>query len=348
MKLLIRATNWVGDAIMALPAIRTIRAKFPDAQISIVARPYVVDLYQHQNLCDELISYDPKGEHRGWTGRERFANQLRAKKFDLAILLQNAFDAAWLAWRAGIPERIGYARDARSFLLTKAIRVPKPGEIPAHENFYYLELLRRAGVSDSSPDVAHIRLDVLEPAKLLARETLLKEGARPEVFKLAIAAGASYGSAKCWHPDRFAAVANRLQSGVDADVILFGAAGEASVSNAIAAAMNRPPIDMTGKTSMRDLPAFLSQCHLFLGNDSGAMHVAAAVGLPVVAVFGPTDPDGTAPVTPRHSVVQQKPYCSPCFLRRCPTDHRCMNDVTSAMVAGAVDVWLKTLEVHSA
>ena len=124
MRLLIRATNWVGDAIMALPAIRTIRAKFPDAQISIVARPYVVDLYQHQNLCDELISYDPKGEHRGWTGRERFANQLRAKKFDLAILLQNAFDAAWLAWRAGIPERIGYARDARSFLLTKAIRVP--------------------------------------------------------------------------------------------------------------------------------------------------------------------------------------------------------------------------------
>jgi lipopolysaccharide heptosyltransferase II len=348
MKLLIRATNWVGDAIMALPAIRTIRAKFPDVQISIIARPYIADLYQDQNLCDELISYDPKGEHRGWRARERFAKQLRAKKFDLAILLQNAFDAAWLAWRAGIPERIGYARDARSFLLTKAVPVPKPGEIPAHEKFYYLELLRRAGVSDSSPDVAHIRLDVLEAAKLQARATLVKEGARPEAFTLAIAAGASYGSAKCWHPERFAAIANRVQSEVDADVILFGTTGEASVSNAIAAAMNRPPIDMTGKTSMDDLPALLSQCHLFLGNDSGAMHVAAAVGLPVVAVFGPTDPKGTAPVTPRHSVVQQKPYCSPCFLRRCPTDHRCMNDVTPAMVAGAVDVWLQTLEVHSA
>ena len=348
MKLLIRATNWVGDAIMALPAIRTIRAKFPDAQISIVARPYIVDLYQNQNLCDELIPYGSNGEHHGWSGREQFAKQLRAKKFDLAILLQNAFDAAWLTWRAGIPERIGYARDARSFLLTKAVPVPKPGETPAHEKFYYLELLRRAGVSGSSSDVAHIKLDVLEPAKRQARETLLNEGARPEALKLAIAAGASYGSAKCWHPERFAAVASRVQSEVDADVILFGTAGEANVSNAIAAAMERPPIDMTGKTSMSDLPALLSQCHLFLGNDSGAMHVAAAVGLPVVAVFGPTDPDGTAPVTPRHSVVQQKPYCSPCFLRRCPTDHRCMNDVTPAMVAGAVDVWLKILEVHSA
>ena len=348
MKLLIRATNWVGDAIMALPAIRTIRAKFPDAQISIAARPYILDLYQNQNLCDELISYDPHGEHRGWRGRERFAKQLRAKKFDLAILLQNAFDAAWLAWRAGIPERIGYARDARSFLLTKAVSVPKSGEIPAHEKFYYLELLRRAGLTDSLQDDAHIGLNVVESAQHLAREALLKVGVKPDSLRLAIAAGASYGSAKCWHPERFAAMANHVQSEVDADVILFGTAAESNVSKAIAAAMNRPPIDMTGKTSMSDLPALLSQCHLFLGNDSGAMHVAAAVGLPVVAVFGPTDPNGTAPVTPRHSVVQQKPYCSPCFLRRCPTDHRCMNDVSPGMVAGAVDVWLKTLEVHSA
>jgi heptosyltransferase-2 len=348
MKLLIRATNWVGDAIIALPAIRTIRAKFPDAQISIAARPYILDLYQNQNLCDELISYDPHGEHRGWMGRERFAKQLRAKKFDLAILLQNAFDAAWLAWRAGIPERIGYARDARSFLLTKAVSVPKSGEIPAHEKFYYLELLRRAGLTDSLQDDAHIGLNVVESAQHLAREALLKVGVKPDSLRLAIAAGASYGSAKCWHPERFAAMANHVQSEVDADVILFGTAAESNVSKAIAAAMNRPPIDMTGKTSMSDLPALLSQCHLFLGNDSGAMHVAAAVGLPVVAVFGPTDPNGTAPVTPRHSVVQQKPYCSPCFLRRCPTDHRCMNDVSPGMVAGAIDVWLKTLEVHSA
>ena len=143
-------------------------------------------------------------------------------------------------------------------------------------------------------------------------------------------------------------MANRLQAQSDADVILFGTAAESAVSTAIASDMRRPPIDLTGKTSVADLPALLSQCHLFIGNDSGAMHVAAAVGLPVVAVFGPTDPLGTAPVTPRCTVVQEKPYCSPCFLRRCPTDHRCMTKVTPDMVEAAVRPWLSTIEVQSA
>ena len=144
MKLLIRATNWVGDAILALPALRAVRSKFPDAHISILARPYVADIYRGQDVADELITYDPIGEHRGWTGRNKLISTLRSAHFDVALLLQNAFDAAWLAWRAQIPQRIAYARDARSLLLTEAIAVPRPGEIPAHERFYYLELLRRA------------------------------------------------------------------------------------------------------------------------------------------------------------------------------------------------------------
>jgi len=154
--------------------------------------------------------------------------------------------------------------------------------------------------------------------------------------RIAVGAGASYGSAKCWPPDRFAKALNALLAKHDADVLLFGTPGEVPVSAAIAAELQRPPINFTGKTSIADLPALLSQCHLFLGNDSGAMHVAAAVGLPVVAIFGPTDPDGTSPVTPRATIVQQKPYCSPCFLRRCPTDHRCMTAVTPAMVESAL------------
>ena len=143
-------------------------------------------------------------------------------------------------------------------------------------------------------------------------------GVRRDSFRIAIGAGASYGSAKCWPPGRFAELANRLQTQTQADVILFGTLAEAAVSSAIAAGMNHPPIDLTGKTSINDLPALLSHCHLFIGNDSGAMHVAAAVGLPVVAVFGPTDPFGTAPVTLRRSIVQEKPYCSPCFLAPLP------------------------------
>jgi heptosyltransferase-2 len=336
MKILIRATNWIGDAVMALPALRAARAKFPEAHITVVARPYVADIYKDQNVCDDLIAYESKGRHRGWRGRELLAKELRARQFDTALLLQNAFGAAWLAWRAGIPQRIGYARDGRSLLLTKAIPVPKRGEIPAHEKFYYLELLRRAGWIDALRDDAHIQLHVPDGARQRASLALAEAGTRPNALRIAVGAGASYGSAKCWPAERFATALNQILSQTDADVILFGTSAEASVSSAIASDLRRPPIDLTGRTPIAELPALLSQCQLFLGNDSGAMHVAAAVGLPVVAVFGSTDPEGTAPVTPRSSIVQQKPYCSPCFLRRCPTDHRCMTAVQPEMVASAL------------
>jgi len=336
MRIMIRATNWVGDAIMALPALRAVRQKYTEAQISIVARPYVAEIYRDQGIADELIPYDPAGTHRGWNGRENLTAELSAKKFDVALLLQNAFDAAWLAWRAQIPERIGYARDGRSLLLTKAIPVPKPGEIPAHEKFYYLELLRRAGWLEYLRDDTHIALEVPEAGRQKALQTLREAGARSNALRIAVGAGASYGSAKCWPPDRFAKALNAFLSNHDADVILLGTPGETPVTDAIAAELNRPPINLTGKTSIGELPALLSRCHLFLGNDSGAMHVAAAVGLHVVAIFGPTDPNGTSPVTPRATIVQQKPYCNPCFLRRCPTDHRCMIAVTPKMVEAAL------------
>lgn len=337
MKVLIRATNWVGDAIMALPALRAVRGRFPDAEITILARPYVAAIYENQEVCDNTM----------FVGNKRdLAAELRAQKFDMALLLQNAFEAAWLAWRAGIPERVGYARDGRSILLTKAVAVPKPGEIPAHEQYYYLELLRRAGWLDSLPEQSFIKLNVPAENRERATDFLLSSGVRRDSFRIAIGAGASYGSAKCWPPGRFAELANRLQTQTQADVILFGTLAEAAVSSAIAAGMNHPPIDLTGKTSINDLPALLSHCQLFIGNDSGAMHVAAAVGLPVVAVFGPTDPFGTAPVTLRRSIVQEKPYCSPCFLRRCPTDHRCMTRVTPEAVEAATLQWISSIEVH--
>jgi heptosyltransferase-2 len=338
MKIMIRATNWVGDAIMALPALRAVRNRFPDARISVVVRPYVADLYRQQRICDQLIPYDSNGAHRGWRGREALAAELRREKFDVALLLQNAFDAAWLAWRAGIPKRIGYARDGRSVLLTDAIAVPQAGEIPAHEKFYYLELVKRCGWIAQYEDNKHIPLRVPDAEKHRAMQKLVEAGSRPDALRIAVGAGASYGAAKCWPPGRFAQALNDSVSQGNADVILFGTPQELAVSADIAKDLHRPPVDLTGRTSMSELPALLSQCHVFLGNDSGAMHVAAAVGLSVVAVFGPTDPHGTAPVTPRVSIVQQKPYCSPCFLRRCPTDHRCMLAVTPGMVADALRV----------
>ena len=335
MKILIRATNWVGDAIMALPAVRAVREKFSDSEIGILGRSYVLDIYREQEIADELIAYDSAGEHKGISGRERLAGELRGRSFDVALLLQNAFDAAWLAWRAKIPTRIGYGRDGRNLLLTNSIAVPKVGEIPAHEKFYYLELIRRAGWIEELPDIPWIRLKVSAKNRQHAEELLLNAGALTERMRIAVGAGASYGSAKCWPPDRFATTLNALAKKMDADVILFGTQGEAAVSAAIRAGLKRAPVDLTGRTAIADLPALLSRCNLFIGNDSGAMHVAAAVGLPIVAVFGPTDPYGTVPVTPNCSVVQDKPYCSPCFLRRCPTDHRCMKAITPGMVENA-------------
>lgn len=332
MRLLIRATNWVGDAIMALPALEAVRKRFDDAHIGVLALPYVAQIYQGQGIADELIAYDRKGRHAGVRGRERLALALKEKQFDTALLLQNAFDAAWVAWRAGIPQRIGYNRDGRGLLLTKAIPVPRAGEIPAHEKFYYLELLRRAGWLDALPDVEQIRLRVDARDATSAEEKLRGLGARAGTVRIAVGAGASYGSAKCWPPDRFASALNQLQSERDVDVVLFGTPSETEVSAAIQAGLARPALDMTGRTQIAELPALLSRCSAFLGNDSGAMHVAAAVGVPVVAIFGPTDPCGTAPVTRRSTIVQEKPYCSPCFLRRCPTDHRCMTAVRPEMV----------------
>jgi heptosyltransferase-2 len=189
---------------------------------------------------------------------------------------------------------------------------------------------------------------VSEEKRRLASQFLAESGVRPHSLRVAIGPGASYGSAKCWLPARFAELANWLQVQADADIILFGTTSEANVSKAISEEMRRSPINLTGRTTIADLPALLSQCHLFVGNDSGAMHVAAAVGLPVVAVFGPTDPHGTAPVTPRCTIVQEKPYCSPCFLRRCPTDHRCMTKVTAEMVEAAVKPWLSSIQVQRA
>lgn len=348
MKILIRATNWVGDAIMAVPALRAVRRRFPEAEIAILARPYVVDVYRDQGISNQLIADDSQAKHAGILGRERLAAELRAMRFDVALLLQNAFDAAWLAWRAKVPERIGYARDGRGLLLTQPVPVPKSDEIPRHERFYYLELLRRAGWIDALLDEPLITLYVSEPNRRRAAEFLVASGARRDSLRIAIGAGASYGSAKCWPPSRFAELANRLRVQTDADVILFGTASEAGVTRAILSELHRPPIDLTEKTAIADLPALLSQCHLFIGNDSGAMHVAAAVGLPVVAVFGPTDPQGTAPVTPRSTIVQQKPYCSPCFLRHCPTDHRCMRSITSEIVEAATKPWLHAAEAERA
>lgn len=339
MKILVRATNWVGDAIMSIPALSAMRQRWPEAHITILARPSVAELYSGQPFVDRLMPLPAVS--RSPFAMEQAARGLREERFDCAVLLQNAFSAAWLVWRARIPQRIGYARDGRGVLLTEAIALPKTGEIPDHEAFYYLALLRGAGWLETIPEVTQISLCLSAGAIGVAEARLREAGLRPDAQRIALAPGAAYGSAKCWPPERFAAVADALIDEFAADVILFGASSELEICRQIANRMHRRPVILAGQTSIGELPALFSRCRLFVGNDSGAMHVAAAVGVPVVAVFGSTDPHGTAPVTSQRKLVQHSVACSPCFLRECPIDHRCMVRVPVRDVRDAAAEWLK-------
>jgi lipopolysaccharide heptosyltransferase II len=344
-RVLVRATNWLGDAVMSLPAIRAIRHVFPHAHLAVLARPSVADLYARETVIDRVIPYPAL---KGLSARREFAARLHAERFDGAILLQNAFDAALIVWLAGIPERIGYSRDGRGMLLTRAIPVPEPGDIPRHERFYYLELLRRAGLIERFPESDAIRLDGISRAREAGTAHLdALQVAGPVI---GISPGAAYGDAKRWLPERFAESARQLAGPSQASVLVLGAAAERALCETVAEPLRRAGIDtrnLAGETTLREFIDLAAACRLFLTNDSGAMHVASALGVPTVAVFGATDDTTTGPTGPLARVVREHAECSPCLLRECPIDHRCMTRVQVASVTAAASLLLSPAE-HSA
>jgi heptosyltransferase-2 len=341
-RLMLRATNWLGDAVMSLPAIRAIRDVFPKTHIAVVARPSVADLYARESTIDAVIPY---AAQKNWRDKMDFARGLRLHHFDAAILLQNAFDAALMAWLAGIPHRIGYNRDGRGLLLTRAIAVPEPGDIPRHERYYYLELLRRAGLMERFPHPAPVLLDGIAQAREAgaARLHALKIS-RPVI---GISPGAAYGNAKRWLPERFAEAAAQLAREGRCAVLVFGSPAERELAESVAAVLRKTGTDahnLAGETSLREFIDLAAVCKLFLTNDSGAMHLASALAVPTVAVFGATDDTTTGPSGPFARVVREHAECSPCLLRECPIDHRCMTRVSSARVAAEAR---QILEAHA-
>jgi len=333
-RILVRATNWVGDAVMSLPALQAIRKRFPDAHIAVLARPWVADLYKRQKFADRVILHTAGKGAGDWRGKWRLSQILRAGHFDAAILLQNAFEAALIARLAGIPRRIGYDRDGRGFLLTHAIPVPRPGEIRLHESYYYLEMLRRAGILKEIPEVKQIRLEDTDTARQAGGERLAAAGLRGPV--VGVSPGAAFGSAKQWYPERFAEAATRVAAAHGAGVAVFGSAGEKALCEQVAGQISgtgRPARNFAGETSLSEFMEMAAACLVMLTNDSGAMHIAAALGVPTVAVFGPTDHTATCPLSPLARIVREPVDCSPCKLRECPTDHRCMERVSVERVA---------------
>lgn len=328
MKLLVRATNWIGDAVLSIPAMRALRQAQPDATIAILAISAVADLYRREDFADEVLVCERGGRHRGIRGRLRLAAELRERGFDAAILLPNSFDAALVAWLAKIPRRIGYARDGRGPLLTDAIAVPAAGAIPAHQRYYYLELLRRAGFIASAPECDEIPIRADAEA---GRRRLRDFGFAGERV-VGVSPGAAFGTAKRWLPERFAAVAATLAADGEAEVAIFGTPAEAALCEAVARGIGPQARSLAGRTSLAEFIDLAAACLLFLTNDSGAMHIAAAAGVPTVAVFGATDAEATGPVSSLARIVRRPVECSPCLLRECPIDHRCMTAVDPAIV----------------
>jgi heptosyltransferase-2 len=326
-KILVRATNWVGDAVMSLPALRALHETFPEAEISILAKPWVADLYGREPFCHRVIPYTPTDLAAKW----RQGRALQSEQFDLAILLQNAFEAAAVAFAARIPERIGYARDGRSALLTRAIAVPKLGEIPRHERFYYLELLRRAGILGTMPESDAIRLDGAAAARTAGLARFQAAGLGESV--VGVSPGAAYGTAKQWLPERFAAAASRVANEIGATIAIFGSTSERELCASVAAACTVPVRNFAGETTLAEFIEMAAACRVYLTNDSGAMHIASALGVPTVTVFGATDDIGTGPTGPLARVVREPVECSPCLRRECPIDHRCMTRVSVERVA---------------
>ncbi len=334
-RIMVRATNWVGDAVMSLPTLEALRARFPRAEIVLVSKPWVSELYWYHPAVNRQIVYKPKSEHRGPWGFGRLVKELRTEHFDAAILLQNAFHAAWMAWRARIPVRIGYAREGRGFLLDQALEPPLPAAY-GHQVYYYLQLLFRAGLIDKPQPVGEIRLRLTDPEKHWAAKKLDALGLSGPRFLIGLHPGASFGPAKRWMPERFAALADRLIGALNADVLIFGSPAERPLAEEIARTMQHTPTLAAGETSLRQLLALMAQCRLIVTNDSGPMHLAAALGVPLVAIFGSTDERATGPVGARVRIVKHRVACSPCGLRECPIDFRCMHGVSVEGVFKAV------------
>lgn len=315
---------------MSLPAIRAIRARYPEAHIAVLARPWVFDLYAREGVADQVIPYTAAPGRKDLRAKWAIARRLAKENFDTAILLQNAFEAALIAKLAGIPNIIGYNRDGRGFLLSQAIPAPKPGEIPRHERFYYLEMLRRAGIIGALPrdEPIHLTRDSGAGAQLFSSRGI----ALPVI---GVSPGAAYGNAKRWLPERFAESALEIAKYLDSRVALFGSESERDLCESVARAIGPRAVNLAGRTTLREFIDMAAACRIFLTNDSGAMHIASALGVPCVTVFGATDDTTTGPTGSLARILREPVECSPCLLRECPIDHRCMTRVPASRVTAA-------------
>ena len=337
--ILVRVPNWIGDAVMCLPALMDIRDCFAKAGITILARPTIAELLREQCGINDVLVYEHRTDHRGIYGLLRLSQVIRKRAFDTAVLFQNAFEAAVLASLSNIPTRIGYATDGRGWLLSQSVRLPSQPSL--HQTRYYQQLVQTITKvpSDRAPKLVvtanhQVECETKFPEVFLPSERLL----------IGINPGSIYGSAKRWLPERFAELGDQLVAQIlreypeysSVRCLLLGGKGEEALGMEIANMMGSQPIVLSGKTSIRELMGILRRCAVLVTNDTGPMHMAQALGVPVVAIFGSTDPEATRPSGGEQSVIRKDVRCAPCLLRACPIDHRCMTGISTNQVMTAV------------
>lgn len=342
MKILVRGTNWIGDAVMSVPALRELRRIFPDDSITLHTRSWADGLFCDADFLDEIVTYDPAK----WRIRDVLDNSqfLKRDDYDLAVILPNSFESAMTSYLSRIPRRIGYNKDLRGLLLTDPVAVPE-WKSRRHEVFYYLNLIseiekRIVGRDTVGQFVPDISIDVSAERRRAAAKTIAEMAGGAGGPTIALGVGSTNSRAKRWPADRYAQLAERLGTELNVSIVLVGSADDSKVAAEVASMANVRIADLCGRTTIAEAVALLSEVDVLVSNDMGLAHIAPAVGTRTVVIFGPTDPTTTRPYSDNADIVKFDVECSPCMLRDCPIDHRCMTNVSVEMVAARVQAAL--------
>ena len=337
-KILVRSTNWIGDAVMTTPALKSLRLAYPHSEITMLVYPWVSDIFRYSPRVDHIMLYDKRERHHGLAGLWRLSQELKQKHFDCAVLFQNAFEAALLSFLARIPARGGYATDCRSLLLTHPVE-KAPNIVIKHEVFYYQRILRGLGIPTGENELeVFLPNFAIDAAK--ARLTQLLGERRSGMKIIGFNPGAAFGPAKRWPPERYAKLAQLLGKSQETHMLLFGSAADQPTTAEIVAHVGKKArlIDLAGRTRLIEAMALIGECDAFVTNDSGLMHVAAALHTPLVALFGSTNHVATGPWSASAKVVRKSLPCSPCKKKQCPLKHfRCMKMITPEEVLAALE-----------
>ncbi|MCD6296065.1 MAG: lipopolysaccharide heptosyltransferase II [Deltaproteobacteria bacterium] len=333
-RIMVRATNWVGDAIMTLPALEAIRENFPGSSITVLGKPWMLPLLENHPAVDRVIALRKEGRYLADLVEViRVIREIRKQRFDLAILFQNAFEAALLAYLGGAEFRIGYKTGGRGFLLSH--RIIRNDEIlKVHQVEYYLSILRAMGWNAASHDPS---LNVDKRHSDDARSMLDSNGIKRDDFLIGLSPGAIFGEAKRWPSKRFAKVGDWAVERWGAKVVVMGSEKEMDICQVLTDSMTHRPANLCGRTSLGEAMGVISRCRFFVTNDSGLMHMAAALNVPTVAVFGSTDPVATGPRGPNTRIVKHDIECAPCLKPTCPEDFRCMLSIEPEEVWEAME-----------